>query len=139
MSEETRRESTVSRPLIEATGLTKTFLVPDRPRATVREHVVEAFRPRAFRALHVLNGVDFELKRGESLGVMGRNGSGKSTLLKVLTGIYRPDGGHVVRRAQITPILELGIGWNPELDAVDNVYIVGAVIGAFTGRHPNGA
>ena len=61
---------------------------------------------------------------------MGRNGSGKSTLLKVLCGIYPADSGHGDRRRRgITPILELGVGWNPELDAIDNVYLVGSVMG----------
>ena len=57
---------------------------------------------------------------------MGRNGSGKSTLLKILCGIYPPDAGRVVRRVRaITPILELGVGWNPELDAIDNIFLIG--------------
>jgi ABC-2 type transport system ATP-binding protein len=60
---------------------------------------------------------------------MGRNGSGKSTLLKIVSGIYQPDAGSVVVNAGLTPILELGVGWNPELDAVDNVFLMGAVMG----------
>ena len=60
---------------------------------------------------------------------MGRNGSGKSTLLKILAGIYVPDSGRVVSRGAITPILELGLGWNPELDAIDNIVLVGSVMG----------
>jgi ABC-2 type transport system ATP-binding protein len=60
---------------------------------------------------------------------MGRNGSGKSTLLKVLSGVYLPDAGQVRARAAITPLLELGVGWNPELDAIDNVLLIGSVMG----------
>jgi ABC-type polysaccharide/polyol phosphate transport system ATPase subunit len=60
---------------------------------------------------------------------MGRNGCGKSTLLKILCGIYAPDSGAVRVHAGITPILELGVGWNPELDAIDNVFLIGTVMG----------
>jgi ABC-type polysaccharide/polyol phosphate transport system ATPase subunit len=73
--------------------------------------------------------VSFRLQQGETLGIMGRNGCGKSTLLKILCGIYMPDGGRVHVEAGITPILELGVGWNPELDAVDNVFLIGSVLG----------
>ena len=60
---------------------------------------------------------------------MGRNGSGKSTLLKIICGVYLPDRGQVRAHAAITPVLELGVGWNPELDAIDNVLLVGSVMG----------
>jgi ABC-type polysaccharide/polyol phosphate transport system ATPase subunit len=77
----------------------------------------------------VLDDVSFEVERGEALGIMGRNGCGKSTLLKILCGVYPPDRGVVVAPPQITPILELGVGWNPELDAIDNVLLIGSVMG----------
>jgi ABC-2 type transport system ATP-binding protein len=86
-------------------------------------------RPPATEELVVLDGVSFSVKPGETLGIMGRNGSGKSTLLKILSGIYTPDRGQVIARGSITPILELGIGWNPDLDAIDNIQLLGSVLG----------
>ena len=77
----------------------------------------------------VLDGISFSVERGQTLGIMGRNGCGKSTLLKILSGIYQPDSGAVITRAPLTPILELGVGWNPELDAIDNIMLIGSVMG----------
>ena len=115
--------------VIEVRDIQKSFRIPSARRETVREHALSFFRRRTFRELRVLDGVSFDLAPGETLGIMGRNGCGKSTLLKIIAGIYQPDGGAVVVHAPITPILELGVGWNPELDALDNVYLVGTVMG----------
>jgi ABC-type polysaccharide/polyol phosphate transport system ATPase subunit len=115
--------------IIDVDGLTKSFAIPDVRRDTIRQHALAFFRPRRFQRLTVLDGVAFEIERGETVGIMGRNGSGKSTLLKILAGIYRADAGTVTLRAPITPILELGLGFNGELDAIDNVYLVGSVMG----------
>jgi ABC-2 type transport system ATP-binding protein len=115
--------------VLEARDVSKSFWIPDEHRDTIREHVLAAFRTRPLRELHVLRSVSLTLSKGESLGLMGANGSGKSTLLKLLCGIYVPDSGAVVATAGITPILELGIGWNPELDAIDNIYLLGTLMG----------
>ena len=115
--------------LIDVEAVSKSFLIPSVRRDTVREHVFGILEPRRFEQLRVLDQVSFSLRRGETLGIMGRNGSGKSTLLRILCGIYAPDNGLVHRHAGITPILELGVGWNPELDAIDNVYLMGTVLG----------
>jgi ABC-type polysaccharide/polyol phosphate transport system ATPase subunit len=115
--------------VVEVRGVSKTFSIPSVRRTTVREHVFGMFEPAHVERLRVLDDVSLDLRAGETLGIMGRNGSGKSTLLKVLCGIYPPDAGHVARIGGITPILELGVGWNPELDAVDNVYLVASVMG----------
>lgn len=115
--------------VIEVRGLAKSFWMPSARRETIREHALSLFRRRSFERLDVLRSVSFDVRRGETLGIMGRNGSGKSTLLKILCGIYRPDAGEVIVRAPLTPILELGLGWNPELDAVDNVMLIGTAMG----------
>jgi len=119
----------VAAALVEIAGVSKGFWIPTVQRHTVREHVFAAFQPRRFDRLTVLDNVSFELRRGEALGIMGRNGCGKSTLLKIVCGVYAADRGRVVARAPITPILELGVGWNPDLDAVDNIFLIGSVMG----------
>lgn len=119
--------STVS--LVDVRAVTKRFAIPSVRRDTVREHVFGLLDPRRFEQLTVLDTVSLSVRRGETLGIMGRNGSGKSTLLKIICGIYEPDEGNVELNTGITPILELGVGWNPELDAIDNVYLIGAILG----------
>jgi ABC-type polysaccharide/polyol phosphate transport system ATPase subunit len=115
--------------IIEVREVRKSFRIPSVRRETVREHLFGLLRPRSFERLTVLDSVSFGVEAGETLGIMGRNGSGKSTLLKIVCGIYRPNRGGVVVRGLVTPILELGIGWNPELDAVDNILQSGTVMG----------
>ena len=115
--------------VIEVRQLAKSFLIPSAKRETVREHVLHFYRRRSFERLDVLRSVSFDVHAGETIGIMGRNGSGKSTLLKILCGIYRADSGSLHVRAPVTPILELGLGWNPELDGVDNVMLIGTAMG----------
>jgi ABC-type polysaccharide/polyol phosphate transport system ATPase subunit len=115
--------------IIEVDAVSKTFYVPTARRDTIREHVLDLFRPRPADLLPVLQSVSFAVQRGETVGIVGRNGSGKSTLLKIIAGIFRPDAGRVTVLGPITPILELGLGWNPELDAVDNIFVIGSVMG----------
>ena len=116
-------------PVIEGRDIAKSFRIPSVRRETVREHVLGFFRPPRVETLEVLRQVSLEVHRGETVGIMGRNGSGKSTLLKILCGIYQADAGSVVVRAPVTPLLELGVGWNPELHAVDNVMILATIMG----------
>jgi ABC-type polysaccharide/polyol phosphate transport system ATPase subunit len=114
---------------IEVRDLAKSFWMPSAKRETIREHALHLFRRRSFERLDVLRSVSFEVRQGETVGIMGPNGSGKSTLLKILCGIYQADAGSIQVHAPITPILELGFGWNPELDAVDNVMLIGTAMG----------
>jgi len=115
--------------VVEAHGLAKSFSIPSVRRETVREHALDLFRRHPTERLQVLRDVSFALRAGESLGLMGRNGSGKSTLLKIVSGIYTQDAGTVEARVPLTAVLELGVGWNPDLDAIDNIELLGTVMG----------
>ena len=115
--------------MIQVRSVSKSFRIPSVRRDTVREHVLDFFRPHPSEVLSVLKSVNFDVARGETFGIMGRNGCGKSTLLKILAGIYQADSGSVVTAGPITPILELGVGWNPTLDAIDNICLIGSVMG----------
>jgi ABC-type polysaccharide/polyol phosphate transport system ATPase subunit len=114
---------------IAVTGLEKRFRIPSAHRLTVREHLFGLLKPRQWENLDVLRGVSFTIQQGETVGIMGRNGSGKSTLLKIIAGIYQPDAGRVEVNGAVTPILQLGLGWNPELTARDNLELTGTAMG----------
>jgi ABC-2 type transport system ATP-binding protein len=83
----------------------------------------------AFRELQALRDVSFEVRTGEFFGIVGRNGSGKSTLLKLLAGIYRADGGRIRTAGRVAPFIELGVGFNPDLTARENVELNGVMMG----------
>jgi len=112
----------------------KKFKIPHVRRPTILEHVAGAlslFEAQRcnYEELWALKGVDFELRRGESLGIIGPNGSGKSTLLKVITGVMKLDRGRVSTNGSTAAILELGIGFHEDLTVKDNAVIYGVVMG----------
>jgi len=110
--------------------VSKTFKLPHEKHSSIKSLFVNMFRKsRTFEKQKVLNGVSFEIKKGEFFGIVGRNGSGKSTLLKLLAGIYSPDSGSIDVRGKLTPFIELGVGFNPELTGRENVYLNGALLG----------
>ncbi len=115
--------------VITVHDLHKRFLIPSVRRTTIREHALSLFKPPQVESLQVLDGINLEVGKGEVFGIMGRNGCGKSTLLKIIAGIYEADSGTVEINAPITPILELGVGWNTELNAIDNILLIGTVMG----------
>ncbi len=115
--------------IVEVRSIAKSFRIPAVRRDSVRAHAFDLFRRRDYQRLQVLEDISFSLEAGQTLGIMGRNGCGKSTLLKILCGIYQPDRGETVVRGGLTPILELGVGWDPNLTAVDNAYLLGTVMG----------
>jgi len=76
-----------------------------------------------------LDNVSFDVKKGETIGIIGKNGCGKSTILKVIAGIYKPDSGNIINKAQSTSLLTLGLGFDPELSGEDNAIISAMLMG----------
>ena len=109
-------------------GLSKDFRLPHERKNSIKERAL-SFRRQTFEKFHVLEDIDIEVKRGEFIGIVGRNGSGKSTLLKIIGGIYQPTNGKVMVNGTLTPFIELGIGFNPELTGRENVFMNGAILG----------
>ena len=115
---------------IKVENVTKVFKLPHEKASSVKSAVVNfGRRDRGFEMQKALDDVSFEVKKGEFFGVVGRNGSGKSTLLKLLAGIYEPTKGSVQIHGSLTPFIELGVGFNPELTGRENVYLNGALLG----------
>jgi ABC-2 type transport system ATP-binding protein len=117
-----------SKNAIEIRDLSKTFRIPLSRIPTLRERLIARSVPR-FREMTVLDGISFDVPRGKFFGIVGRNGSGKSTLLKILAGIYRQDSGSALAGGRIAPIIELGVGFNNDLAAFDNVVMNAVMMG----------
>jgi ABC-type polysaccharide/polyol phosphate transport system ATPase subunit len=116
-------------PAIQVRGLQKTFRVPKHHVHTFKERALHPFRRTQLDVYNVLRGVSFDIGAGEFFGVVGRNGSGKSTLLKCLAGIYRADAGSIKLAGRLAPFIELGVGFNPDLPALDNVVLNAVMMG----------
>src|ERR1700727_1107506 len=119
-----------ARPVaIRVRGLEKAFRIPNHRVHTLKERALHPFRSTSYNELRALRGIDFEVGQGEFFGIVGRNGSGKSTLLKCLAGIYKADAGRIELAGRLAPFIELGVGFNPDLPARDNVVINAVMMG----------
>jgi ABC-type polysaccharide/polyol phosphate transport system ATPase subunit len=114
---------------IQVKQLYKTFRVPRHRVHTLKERALHPLRRTSFDQFEVLRNIDFDVMQGEFFGIVGRNGSGKSTLLKCLAGIYKPDAGRIRLAGRLSPFIELGVGFNPDLTARDNVVINAVMMG----------
>ncbi len=114
---------------IEARDLEKTFRIPTHRVDSIKERIVHPFASSEVRILRALDGVSFDVRQGEFFGIVGRNGSGKSTLLKLLASIYRPNAGTIRMAGRLAPFIELGVGFNLDLTARENVVLNGVMMG----------
>lgn len=121
---------------IRVTGLSKYYFIFDRPEDRLKQmlvprlqRLVGATPKRYFKPFAAVQNVSFEVKRGETVGIIGRNGSGKSTLLQVVCGTLRPTEGTVDVNGRIAALLELGAGFNPEFTGRENVFVKASILG----------
>lgn len=123
----------MSEPAIEVRDIVLDFPNVRYRARGLKEAFIEWIRPRRIppheKRFRALEGVGFDVQRGEVVGIVGRNGSGKSTLLRVIAGIYAADAGTVVTRGRISSLLELGAGFREELTGQENIGLAGAIMG----------
>ncbi len=116
---------------IKVDHVSKTFRLPHERQNSIKGTLISMVRggKRTYEKQRVLKDVSFEIKKGEFFGIVGRNGSGKSTLLKMMAGIYPPTAGQIQVNGKLTPFIELGVGFSPELTGRENVFLNGALLG----------
>jgi lipopolysaccharide transport system ATP-binding protein len=121
---------------IKVENLSKCYQIYDQPRDRLKQFVLPRLQrlvglppKQYYREFWALKDVSFEVKKGETVGIIGRNGSGKSTLLQMICGTLSPTSGNVTANGRIAALLELGSGFNPEFTGSENVYMNAAVLG----------
>jgi ABC-type polysaccharide/polyol phosphate transport system ATPase subunit len=112
-----------------AQDISKTFRIPEERTHTLKERALHPLRRSSHENFSALKDISFDVRRGEFFGIAGRNGSGKSTLLKCLAGIYGVDRGRIWMDGRLSTFIELGVGFNPDLAARDNVVLNGIMMG----------
>jgi ABC-type polysaccharide/polyol phosphate transport system ATPase subunit len=116
-------------PAVSVAHASKAFRLPHQRYSTLKERALHPLRSRHFDRLQAVDDISIDIAPGEFFGIVGRNGSGKSTLLKCLAGIYELDEGNVTVEGRLSPFIELGVGFNPELTARDNVTLNAIMLG----------
>jgi len=118
------------KPVIIANNISKKFYIPHEKKNTVFQNIISLIKRQFdYEEFWVLKNISFEVERGETFGIIGRNGSGKSTLLKILARVLYPDSGSITLSGKVASFLELGVGFQPELTAKENVYIYSSILG----------
>lgn len=116
--------------VIDVNHVTMTFNMASENLGSLKEYFIKALRHELFfKEFQALKDVSFSIERGETVGLVGTNGSGKSTMLKAIAGVLEPSKGNITVNGQIAPLIELGAGFDPELTAMENIYLNGALLG----------
>lgn len=116
--------------MIEVNDVTMRFRMNSDRIMSLKEFVTTALRGKlVYQEFTALDHVSFKVKKGETLGLIGRNGAGKSTVLKIISGILKPTEGSVVSRGNVVPMLELGSGFDMDLTGRENIFLNGAILG----------
>ena len=116
--------------VITVENISKRFYIPHEKRTTLFQNIVGLIKRQFdYEEFWALKNISFEIKEGEAFGIIGKNGSGKSTLLKILAKVLYPDSGSIIINGKVAPFLELGVSFQPELTAQENVYIYSSVLG----------
>jgi len=111
-------------------NVSKKFRIPHEKKTTIFQNILGVIRRQfEYEELWALRDVSFAIKQGETFGIIGKNGSGKTTLLKILAKVLYPNSGSVTINGKVAPFLELGVGFQPELTAKENVYIYSSILG----------
>ena len=126
---DTSPEPAAGAPAIVVDRVSKRYRIPREQYHTLKERALHAFQRTRYETLDGLDDVSFAVPRGEFFGIVGRNGSGKSTLLKCIAGIYRVDAGAIAVNGRMSTFIELGVGFNGDLAAYDNVVLNAILLG----------
>jgi ABC-type polysaccharide/polyol phosphate transport system ATPase subunit len=116
-------------PVVSVAHVSKAFRLPHQRYHTLKERALHPFRGSSYDVLQAVDDISVEITPGEFFGIVGRNGSGKSTLLKCIAGIYDIDQGELRVRGRLSPFIELGVGFNMDLTARDNIIINAVMLG----------
>lgn len=120
----------MAKTMIEVSDVSMRFRMNSDRIMSLKEYVTTALRGKLhYEEFTALDHVSFEVKKGETFGLIGRNGAGKSTMLKVISGILKPTEGSIVCHGNVVPMLELGSGFDMELTGRENIYLNGAILG----------
>ena len=117
-------------PVIILDNICVRYRAPEAKFGTLKEYAIQLLKRNVkFREFNALNNINLQVNEGEILGIIGRNGAGKSTLLKVISRVLIPTEGRVRIRGRVSPLLELGAGFHPELTGLENIFLNGTLLG----------